>query len=189
MNSISQRHGRMRTKVLEAAYDLFAQQGFEPTTMADIATASGVARRTLFRHFGGKEGIALAYQDTILDDLMVRLAETLEMERPDRALAHAVLSFVDEMPRQRALDLSNLLVENPNLRARNLEKYAAIESAAAAMISPHLGAGKTLEARIIAATVIGAWRIVNERWLEGDRQSHPGAELRRAFDVMRFESG
>ncbi|MBN2644429.1 MAG: TetR/AcrR family transcriptional regulator [Desulfuromonadaceae bacterium] len=46
-----------REKIIDAAIDLFAEQGFSLTSTAEIATRAGVAQGTLFYHFKNKEGI------------------------------------------------------------------------------------------------------------------------------------
>ena len=46
---------RTRARLLAAALDLFARQGYERTTVAQIAAAAGVTEMTFYRHFGSKE--------------------------------------------------------------------------------------------------------------------------------------
>ena len=58
-----------RTAVVAAALDLFARQGFEATSVEQIAQAAGVSRSTFFRQFGGKEDVVFADHDMLLDDL------------------------------------------------------------------------------------------------------------------------
>lgn len=51
---------RRREEILEAAQGLFASQGVDATTMADIAEAVGVSQPTVFNYFGNKGGILIA---------------------------------------------------------------------------------------------------------------------------------
>jgi len=68
-----------RTKILQAALQLFAKRGYEGTTTKDLAKSAGVAEGTLFRHFSNKKAIlievATAGWVDILTDLLTELSE------------------------------------------------------------------------------------------------------------------
>jgi AcrR family transcriptional regulator len=68
-----------RTKILQAALQLFAKRGYEGTTTKDLAKSAGVAEGTLFRHFNSKKAIlievATAGWVDILTDLLTELSE------------------------------------------------------------------------------------------------------------------
>ena len=55
-----QNRQEQRERILAAAWDLFAEQGFDEVTVADVATAAGVARATVFNHFESKQGLVEA---------------------------------------------------------------------------------------------------------------------------------
>ena len=172
--------------MLDAGYQLFALNGFDATTMDDIALKSGVSRRTLFRNFGTKEQIALAYQDTILDDLVARAAARPRNEDALVALIETISGFVRELRHEEALELSDLLVQNPSLRAYNLQKYEAIELALTETIKSRIDSpDQALKARIAASSVIAAWRVANEEWAKGDRTEHPVCGTTKAFNLLR----
>ncbi|MBD5786091.1 TetR/AcrR family transcriptional regulator [Cellulosimicrobium terreum] len=59
---------RTRDRLVSAALDLFEGQGYDATTVAQIAAASGVTEMTFFRHFGAKERVLL---DDPYDPLLV----------------------------------------------------------------------------------------------------------------------
>jgi AcrR family transcriptional regulator len=58
-----------RTRILEAALDLFRERGFDATTMRDIARESGVALGATYYHFESKEAIVLAFYEMAKEDL------------------------------------------------------------------------------------------------------------------------
>lgn len=64
-----------RTGVVAAALELFASQGFDQTSVEQIAKAAGVSRSTFFRQFGGKEDVVFADHEALLDKLREFLAE------------------------------------------------------------------------------------------------------------------
>ncbi|MCR2793633.1 TetR/AcrR family transcriptional regulator [Microbacterium sp. zg.Y625] len=64
-----------RTAVVAAALDLFAAQGFEATSVEQIAQAAGVSRSTFFRQFGGKDDVVFADHEVLLERLRAYLAD------------------------------------------------------------------------------------------------------------------
>src|SRR6478735_12843505 len=76
-----------RHAVVAAALDLFARQGFEATSVEQIAQAAGVSRSTFFRQFGGKDDVVFADHELLLDRLRDFLAG--EHEDPWKAVCEA----------------------------------------------------------------------------------------------------
>ncbi len=64
--------------VVAAAIELFAEQGFDQTSVEQIARAAGVSRSTFFRQFGGKEDVVFADHEVLLDQLRTFLAKPHE---------------------------------------------------------------------------------------------------------------
>ncbi|MEA5616789.1 TetR/AcrR family transcriptional regulator [Cronbergia sp. UHCC 0137] len=78
-NSPPPSEAQTRTRILQAAQRLFADQGFDGTTTRDLAQAAGVAEGTLFRHFDNKKAILVEVATSgwvdILTDLLTELSE------------------------------------------------------------------------------------------------------------------
>lgn len=72
MNEVA-KQSAARTGVVAAALDLFATQGFDQTSVEQIAQAAGVSRSTFFRQFGGKEDVVFADHEVLLERLRVFL--------------------------------------------------------------------------------------------------------------------
>ncbi|MBN9190314.1 MAG: TetR family transcriptional regulator [Microbacterium sp.] len=64
-----------RNAVVAAALDLFARQGFEATSVEQIAQAAGVSRSTFFRQFGGKDDVVFADHEELLGMLREYLSK------------------------------------------------------------------------------------------------------------------
>jgi len=62
-----------RDRVLDAVDVLLARYGYRKMTLDDIALEAGIARRTIYLHFTGKEGIALQSIDRIVERLIERM--------------------------------------------------------------------------------------------------------------------
>lgn len=73
-----------RNAVVAAALDLFAAQGFEATSVEQIAQAAGVSRSTFFRQFGGKDDVVFSDHDVLLAQLREFLAQARRSPRGER---------------------------------------------------------------------------------------------------------
>src|SRR6058998_2110093 len=77
----SSKRGEQRARIVDAARRLFAEQGFDEVTMAEVAAAAGVARATVFNHFGSKHALVEAITEDVIAyyDRMLRnaLADTV----------------------------------------------------------------------------------------------------------------
>jgi AcrR family transcriptional regulator len=82
---------RTREQIVEAAMGLFAEHGYQATTIADIATAADVARRTFFAYFPSKEAVVFHNIDRDLDGL----AGTLRDRLPGETAFDALRRWID----------------------------------------------------------------------------------------------
>ncbi len=73
------RRARTRERLLACALDLFERQGFDATTVAQIARAAGVTEMTFYRHFATKEGLVV---DDPYDPVMVTALAAQPRNRP-----------------------------------------------------------------------------------------------------------
>ncbi|MBP2340568.1 AcrR family transcriptional regulator [Saccharothrix coeruleofusca] len=131
----------MRAEIGAVAERLFLDQGFDATTMDQVAAEAGISRRTLFRYFDTKE-------DIVLDGLVERghvLKEALESrpadEPPWQALRAAFLAQRDD-PRNAPESLAKMskMLETPSLRARMVEKQRQWVALLAPEVQRRLGA-------------------------------------------------
>jgi len=70
-----------RGRILEAALQLFRDQGFEAATMREIAESAGVATGAAYYYFDSKDAIVLAFYDQAQKDMTERLEEVLAGSR------------------------------------------------------------------------------------------------------------
>ncbi|MEU0217518.1 helix-turn-helix domain-containing protein [Streptomyces sp. NPDC006265] len=163
-------------EIAEEAVRLFAAKGVAAVTAEDIASASGVSTRTLWRYFHSKEECVRPLLTTGLDLLMDRLGDS---SADHRSLAEAILNLQqddDATPRLRALgDRLRLCRDEPGLRAVWLEAHYDAEAAFAAMIASRTGRpAADLAVRVEAGVLNTALRIGVEDWaLRSDRSAGP----------------
>jgi AcrR family transcriptional regulator len=70
-----------RSKILDAALELFRDRGFEATTMREIAERAGVATGAAYYYFDSKDAIVLAFYDQAQKDMTARLEDVLAGSR------------------------------------------------------------------------------------------------------------
>jgi AcrR family transcriptional regulator len=92
-----------RRRIMDAIAELTAEQGYDSTKIGDIVRRAGVARKTLYDNFEGKEEVFLAAFDSALDEVIGRVEEECAKveggweERVQAGLA-AFLRYVAEQP-------------------------------------------------------------------------------------------
>jgi AcrR family transcriptional regulator len=91
-----------RARIAAAALDLFVSQGYEETSIDQIADGAGVSRRTVFRHFATKEAILFDHLAVRRDYALARLRERPPSE-PTLVSLHVVLRELCEQGYERPL--------------------------------------------------------------------------------------
>ncbi len=76
-----------RERLVVAAVDLFTEQGYDATTVAQIAERAGVTKSTFFRHFPDKRELLVAGQETLSRLLAEGIAEAPDGASPLEAVA------------------------------------------------------------------------------------------------------
>ncbi|MFG1710809.1 TetR/AcrR family transcriptional regulator [Nonomuraea sp. M3C6] len=116
----------VRLQIAEAAMALFVQQGFEETTVDEIAAEVGISSRSIFRYFPTKEDIVVGHLDEIGDKLAAALEARPVDEAPWVALRHAMRPHLDDLATRADSMLATALMLSsaPALRGPLLNKRA-----------------------------------------------------------------
>jgi AcrR family transcriptional regulator len=148
------------------ALELFATQGFDETTVDELAEAGGVGRRTFFRYFPTKLDVVLGE----LDDGLAALAEVLGEQPGDDPVAAARAAFLAvnhyaeaELPALRRR--LGLLEDVPELAARATVRYRDWEQTLAVDAARRWDddAG-SLRAQVFGRAVVASMRAVFSAW-------------------------
>lgn len=176
----------VRERLVDAAFELFDERGFDDTTVDDIAARAGVGRTTFFRHYGSKEAVIFPAHD----DLLGRIAARLEAAAPatrDLAVVEAARIVLRHYVAEgdRAMRRYRLITSVPALRDREmagLRHYQRLFAGALATRWPDDADGP-LRAELMASAVVAAHNHVLRRWLRGD-STEPEADLDRAIAIV-----
>jgi TetR/AcrR family transcriptional regulator, regulator of mycofactocin system len=130
-----------REELARVALDLFSRNGFEETTLEDVADAVGVGRRTLFRYFASKNDLVWGDFDWVLARLQSHLDELDPDEPIMEGLARAVIASnhyeEEDLPELRVR--MGLITTVPALQAHSMVRYAAWRHVVARHIALRLG--------------------------------------------------
>jgi AcrR family transcriptional regulator len=147
---------RRQDAVIRAAYRLFAERGYDATTVADIAAAAEVAPRTVAMYFPSKQDIALSRFGEAADELTRALRERDPGETAPQVLARWLRT--DDRPADREIkQLSKrLFAANPELSALRAARMRAAISEGAAVVAAQTGLAADSPGPRIAAVAAAA---------------------------------
>lgn len=161
-----------RDTIARAALRLFAERGYDETTLAEIAEAADVAPRTIFAHFESKEDILLCEEAGFLDELQRRLDE-----RPaGTTTVDAIRDFLSgiEQPDEAAKLRKQIITASPALQMKMRGRHAELEPMLAQSIAKDLEAEPgDIRPLLIAASMTAAFTSVRDRIFEAESDGDP----------------
>jgi mycofactocin system transcriptional regulator len=182
--------GRPRTTsrhaVQHVALRLFAEKGFEETTLDDIATSVGVSRRTLFRYYASKNDIVWGEFSEHLAGLRARFAAAPADEPLMDVLRRAVVAFNDygeeELPELRIR--MALITSVPALQGHSMLRYRDWCDVVAEFVAGRLGCDTHDHLpQVVANAALGTAMATYQHWI-----AHPEVdllgELDQAFQLL-----
>lgn len=183
----ARRREQTRREVGEVALRLFAERGYDDVTVAEIAEAAGISRRTFFTHFASKDEVLLVGS---ADDLTM-LEQALEQRGPGESFldvfrAHAGRRMEHEQAQAERRRLRRRVdQQHPELAARTAAHRALAEQR---LVRPHIARdlGTTPDdprVAIVAGAFVGAGEALS-RLLEDPGEDSPEALMHLALDVL-----
>lgn len=164
-----------RERLERAAFELFAENGYENTTVAQIADRAGLNRATFFRHFSDKREVLFGDGDRLAELLVegIRAAPVgASLQELLGAALKAAAAVMSPEQRRKAAHRVRVLAESSEVQERGALKHARTAAAVRAAV---LERGiDDVTARLAAETVLVAFSIALEGWL------HVGAKTFQA---------
>ncbi|GAA1871073.1 TetR family transcriptional regulator [Pseudonocardia ailaonensis] len=161
----------VRDDIAAAAMALFEEQGFESTTMDEIAARAGVSRRSLFRYFGTKEDIVLRSLTATGEIVAELLRARPAAEGPWEALQAVADEMVaeDTWSDERELAVGRTCLSTPSLRARRSEKHQSWSELLVPLLARRPASAPVGEvaATAILAAGMACLDIATDRWVDG----------------------
>jgi AcrR family transcriptional regulator len=175
-----------RGRLQRAAFELFAEHGFEQTTVAEIAARAELTERTFFRHFADKREVLFAGQDELTAHIAAALAAApAELSALDAAAlaveaSGEVLGDRPDGPRAR----QTVIDAHPELRERELIKMEGLVATIAAGLEQR--GVPAAAAALAASSAVAVFRMGFERWITADDDRRDlAAHIREALVELR----
>ena len=181
---MAKKEDEMRTRLQEAALELFRERGYDRTTAAGIAARAGVTERTFFRYFPDKREVLFDGEAIVREALTAAIADAPAGLGPLDTLLQAFCSFGPMLEGKRAYaePRHEVISATPALHERELAKMAALADAMAAALS---GRGVAdLRATLAARAGMAAFAHAAFAWLD-DPTVGLGERVDLAFQELR----
>ncbi|MFF4693622.1 TetR family transcriptional regulator [Streptomyces sp. NPDC001307] len=177
---------KTRERIRREAYRLFAEHGYEATTVDQIADAAEISSSTFFRYFPTKEDVV------IQDEYDPALADAIRSRPAGEPIVDAILSSLKgslgamlQQDREDLLLRTRITFNDPAIRARNMAEQERSERAMAEVIAERTGRNAAdLEIKCAAAAIIAVFTTLVRHWVEGDGKENLAALYERHLPLV-----
>jgi AcrR family transcriptional regulator len=162
-------------RLVVAAVDLFAEQGYDATTVAQIAERAGVTKSTFFRHFSDKRELLVAGQETLSRLLADGISEAPASASPLEAVASGLeraSSAMGPVNRELGPRLKAAVAASTELQERDALKNVGLSAAMTAALVARGVPDPT--AHLAAELGVLAFKRGYAQWSDDDRDDGKG---------------
>jgi AcrR family transcriptional regulator len=181
------KHEFVLREIEQAAWELFADVGFDRATVAEISRRAGVSRRTFFRYFRTKEELLSYSVEHCGQRIAQRFAEQPKTRNPLAAMENAMVSAMEEeiQDTRQPREMLGLMFEEPNLRGRFLCALSRWVPALSRELAKRKAfRGDAARCDLAAALYCTAFDQAHLRWYREPGVDLP-TQLKRAFRQVR----
>ncbi|MFR0359269.1 TetR/AcrR family transcriptional regulator [Streptomyces sediminimaris] len=169
-------------RLSEAALELFAERGYENTTVQDIAQRAGLAKSSFFRHFKDKRDVLFG-EDALLEPLLAGIAAAPPQAGPLQVMGYALDAVGQEVfisERRSAVARRRTVIDaHPDLQEREGLKSMSLTAALSAAMERRGAPGPLAE--VSAQLGILALKMAYERWTEPENTDGFAVVARQAI--------
>ena len=158
-------------RLKKAAIELFDEQGFEKTSVVEIAKRARVATRTFFRYFSDKREVLFAHEDALRAALVEKILQAPDVAEPFQLVTGVLAEFDWESlgSRESQRQRHAVIAANPGLLERDLIKHHS--SAAEFSDALRQRGVDPAVARLAAVVGIEVFFTAYRQWLEADEKA------------------
>jgi AcrR family transcriptional regulator len=172
-------------RLAQAALELYAERGYEQTTVAEIAARAGLTERTFFRYFADKREVLFAGSRELEDAMVDAVVGAPESAGPLAAVSAALEAAGALLQQRRAFagKRAAVIAANPELQERELRKMASLGEALARALRAR--GVEDPAARLTAEIAIAVFRISFDRWLAAGNQGSLPELMRESLEELQ----
>ena len=176
-----------RGRLAQAALALYGENGYENTTVAEIAQRAGLTERTFFRHFADKREVLFGGGSALQELIVSVVADAPDSQAPIDAAAAGLEAAGEQFFVHEHRDFSRqrqaVIASNPDLQERELTKLAALSTAIADALRRR---GLDDPAATLTAEVaIAVFRTAFERWIDETNRDDFPQLVRESLDQLK----
>lgn len=176
-------------RITQSAMNLFAQQGYEATTLDAIAAAAGISRRTFFHYFKSKDDILLSQQAGLGEQLTAALAAQPSQGNAMQTLLAAMRRIAASYPLEELVVIDRLMMSIEAVQSRKQANYILDEKLVLDALRQRWPGESDISLRLAAMMAIGMTRLALDAW-RSDGGTKPIVDyLDQAFDAWRTGFG
>ena len=161
-----------RVQLLDVGRVLFAERGYDGTSVEEVAARAGVSKPVVYEHFGGKEGLYQLVVDREVQSLLTSFTAALVGSRPRELLEQATLALLTYVEEQ--ADGFRILTREPPTHGSAQTGFATLISDVAQKVEHILaeqfaarGYRRDL-AGLYSQALVGQVALVGQWWLDRD---------------------
>jgi AcrR family transcriptional regulator len=177
---------KTREAIRTATYALVREQGYDATTIEQIAERAEVSPSTVFRYFPTKEDIVLTdeFDPLIMEELRARPTDEPWMDTLRYVMQKAIRLGIKDDPEVSRLR-THLMVQVPAVRSRMMESMSVTGNMLCQAIGERTGRDPdSLEVRVYAMALIGGLMETSLYWAENDHRDEFSDLVDRTMDVL-----
>ena len=176
-----------RGRLEEAAAELYAERGFDETTVADIAGRAGLTERTFFRHFADKRDVLFSGSERFQSAFVQPVIDAPPSSSPVEAVVAGLSSAGSLMQENRSPEFARrrarIIAANADLRERELMKFATLASALSEVLRQR-GVNEPA-ASLVSEVATSLFRVAFDRWIDESNQRGLPELISESLDQLR----
>jgi AcrR family transcriptional regulator len=175
-----------RSRLTQAALDLYEERGFEGTTVAEIAERAGLTKRTFFRHFADKREVLFSGTDELERLIVEGIAAAPATAHPLDAVVgglEATTTVFDDERLPYARRRTAIVTANPDLQERELIKMERLAGAIAAGLRAR-GVGEPA-ASLAARAGVTIFHVAFGQWIADGAEEDFGSLIHQTAKELR----
>ncbi len=173
-------------EIERAGMELIAERGYDDVTIAEIAAAAGVSRRTFFRHFDSKSSMTDAFADRLIRRVVAALMHRPADEPAAGALASALIATAEMSDDEQALArLRHRALQQVRGDPTTIGSPEAVEDLVDLVATRmHVHQLTDLRPRLTVWTMLAAAQAATKTWVELDDDSRLVAHVDAALEIV-----